>query len=684
MGVRSIVALSNIGPKPVSTYAVAQVVSFSDISGNLYRVQIQRAASLGFIAGFTEDNGTSTFRPDTTVTREQAVSIILAAIGKTENDWRGLPNRFTDVPNGRWSTEKIAYAASQGIVAGRKPGIFDPLATVTRAELMAMLRKVANSYFAGHTQGATVNFSDTTSHWANEAIAYMSSYCGVATPYNEQGTNFAPDLGATRGYTAAAIVRLADCGQTPPPPSTLTPTPPRGPTKPSPNATLPRTVRITGVQGTGARSQVVTSENASPRPVEAGVVIEDKGNLEVNDEGLKVTFGFIGGDGQYQNMFVQTQGSGFYRFRCDFKGNFLIGWNATSSACNEPGDRLRIIKGNSNTKGSNPYVPNPSTLTTGQFRADSKQLDDSASDVLLVDPTDGVPTLIDIRLDENTDTYTIKVWQGSIDIKSSEDSQGVTVNAGQEYIYQGGDATKGRIDTFNKVPDTASTCSTFADLALPNAVSPETPDDLSRAIAEQLKQHQAGLGLVGTPATNLSPDEQAIVDEINQARSNPKQYALKLQQFYKSGQRLNRLFLLTGQTIDSPDVINSLNNARSLSPLTTSVGVSNASRDLVEQQLPINDSGYAVSSEQSSLIERLGRYGTIPCKDSGSRYFDQILYYSEESAKDTVMRLVANPDTSNTILNPYYRVIGVACASRQQGGQECAITFTPSYLENSQ
>ncbi|MGD1907079.1 MAG: CAP domain-containing protein [Leptolyngbyaceae cyanobacterium] len=194
-----------------SPQVVAQADSFSDIGGHLYQAEILRAASLGFIAG----PGDGTFRPNSTVTREQAVSIILSAVGVTDAQLVGVANPFQDVPSNRWSAGKIAYAANNNIVAGRGPGVFDPTATVTRAELMAMLKNVADTTFAGRTSGTTTAFSDTADHWANDTITYLSGYCGVATPLNERGTGFAPNVGATRAFTAAAIVRLYDCGGTP-------------------------------------------------------------------------------------------------------------------------------------------------------------------------------------------------------------------------------------------------------------------------------------------------------------------------------------------------------------------------------------------------------------------------------------------------------------------------------------
>ncbi|MEM9979164.1 MAG: S-layer homology domain-containing protein [Cyanobacteria bacterium P01_D01_bin.2] len=195
---------------PLAHLAQANGV-FSDIGGTLYEAEITRAAQMGFIAG----PGDGTFRPNDTVTREQAVSIILSYGGVTDAQLAGVANPFRDVPSGRWSEAKIAYAAQNGIVAGRGNGRFDPTATVTRAELMAML---ANAYeiFAGARgepyPAPNFTFSDVAGHWAEGTVAWMSRFCGgVARPLNDSGLVFAPDMGATRAYTAAAVARLADC-----------------------------------------------------------------------------------------------------------------------------------------------------------------------------------------------------------------------------------------------------------------------------------------------------------------------------------------------------------------------------------------------------------------------------------------------------------------------------------------
>ncbi|MUL38948.1 DUF3747 domain-containing protein [Gloeocapsopsis dulcis] len=194
--------------------------AFTDIANNVYAKEIQQAVALGFVAGFSQDN---TFRPEVALTREQLVSLVLGALSKVPDANLNLPTEiatkpYPDVETTRWSAVKIGWARDNQIISGYADGTFRPTQTVTRAELMAVLRRAAE--FAKSTRRLdtaltlkqpTTAFSDTTGHWAAAIISQMSSYCHVASPPNEVGTAFAPDAETHRSYAAAATVRMLDC-----------------------------------------------------------------------------------------------------------------------------------------------------------------------------------------------------------------------------------------------------------------------------------------------------------------------------------------------------------------------------------------------------------------------------------------------------------------------------------------
>lgn len=194
--------------------------AFGDIAQDIYASEITEAVNKGFIAGFREDN---TFRPTSSLTREQLVSMVMEAL-------KTLPNAdidvseyvsyrpYSDVSTGRWSAAKIQWARDNGIVSGYKDGSFRPTQLVTRAEMMAVLRRAAEYGQNIKEQDSTVTstksskwFSDTSTHWASAVIDQMSGYCEVASPLNEVGSRFYPDTPAMRNYAAAATLRMLNC-----------------------------------------------------------------------------------------------------------------------------------------------------------------------------------------------------------------------------------------------------------------------------------------------------------------------------------------------------------------------------------------------------------------------------------------------------------------------------------------
>ncbi|MFZ4640771.1 MAG: DUF3747 domain-containing protein [Nodosilinea sp.] len=201
---------SPVPPRPV--------VPFKDIQGNRYAADIERAASLGVISGFAEDN---TFRPTNPLTREQAVSVMMEVAKRVlpSSVLAQLPqsvytNPFPDVAANRWSALKLAQAKQLGLINGDDTGNFRPGDNLSRAELIAIVSKLAlaRGPISANANNAPI-FSDIQGHWAAKVIQQMANYCRVATPLNETGTNFAPQTNALRDYTASVAVRIIDCPQ---------------------------------------------------------------------------------------------------------------------------------------------------------------------------------------------------------------------------------------------------------------------------------------------------------------------------------------------------------------------------------------------------------------------------------------------------------------------------------------
>ncbi|MGP0128790.1 MAG: DUF3747 domain-containing protein [cyanobacterium endosymbiont of Rhopalodia musculus] len=194
---------------------------FTDINNNVYKSEVEQAADMKIMTGF-EDN---TFRPREAITREQLIVMAVDALGKVANvDLETQPQQdivtFKDVSGDRWSAKKIKWAQWNFLNVGNPNNALRPTESITRAELIDTMRRVTiylkkqlNLPKEIQQNQKPVQFSDISGNWAESVVSQMSGYCGVASPLNEEGIEFAPDRKATRDYTAAVLVRVLECIQ---------------------------------------------------------------------------------------------------------------------------------------------------------------------------------------------------------------------------------------------------------------------------------------------------------------------------------------------------------------------------------------------------------------------------------------------------------------------------------------
>jgi hypothetical protein len=206
-------------PKPVKV--------FPDIGNNRYKEEIIKAANqYSIVAGYEDGK----FHPTDKLSREQAVTLLINTMQQMVKDPDAIqipeklsdPPPFEDVQAGGSAT-KIQFAKTAGLVSGDKNGWFRPLDTVSRAQLMAMIRnglefvvkanlgeKATLADAIASLDKAPQAFTDVPdSHWVKNILADINK-TGIATPYGETGQEFKPDQPAQRDYTAAAMVRMVE------------------------------------------------------------------------------------------------------------------------------------------------------------------------------------------------------------------------------------------------------------------------------------------------------------------------------------------------------------------------------------------------------------------------------------------------------------------------------------------
>ncbi len=114
---------------------VASAASYSDVAANAsYADAVNLLSNLGIIKGY--DDGT--FKPDNTVTRAEAATMIVRMLGLADEVESGATN-FTDVAADNWASGYVNVAEANGIINGMGDGTFNPNGEVTYGQIVKMI-----------------------------------------------------------------------------------------------------------------------------------------------------------------------------------------------------------------------------------------------------------------------------------------------------------------------------------------------------------------------------------------------------------------------------------------------------------------------------------------------------------------------------------------------------------------
>ena len=148
---------------------------------------------IAYIQGYEDGS----FRPSNSLTRAEA-AVILSKILTTQMENKTYTSKFSDVNPSDWYGNYVCFLTEQGIIDGYTDGTFRPDASITRAELVALVAKALNIKDGLYTN----YFSDTAGMWASNAISAINSF-GWIKGYSD-GT-FRPDANITRAETTVFL-----------------------------------------------------------------------------------------------------------------------------------------------------------------------------------------------------------------------------------------------------------------------------------------------------------------------------------------------------------------------------------------------------------------------------------------------------------------------------------------------
>ena len=146
-------------------------------------------------------NGTTatTFSPNATMTRAQLCAVLYRMAGSPEMTGR---DAFADTPDGAWYEDAVLWAVRNRIMSGYTASTFGPHDPITREQLAAILWRYAGSPAA--EAGEAYADEASIASWAVTAVDWART-CGFINGMSDG--SFQPDGRATRAQVAAILMR---------------------------------------------------------------------------------------------------------------------------------------------------------------------------------------------------------------------------------------------------------------------------------------------------------------------------------------------------------------------------------------------------------------------------------------------------------------------------------------------
>ena len=115
--------------------AFATTAVASDVTGLACEEAVNVLTGLGVINGYED----GTFRPERTITRAEAVKVIIAALGLPVTEGNSYSTPFADVSSNAWYAGYVQYAYTLGITEGTSATTFSPNANVTYDQMVTFV-----------------------------------------------------------------------------------------------------------------------------------------------------------------------------------------------------------------------------------------------------------------------------------------------------------------------------------------------------------------------------------------------------------------------------------------------------------------------------------------------------------------------------------------------------------------
>jgi peptidoglycan/xylan/chitin deacetylase (PgdA/CDA1 family) len=199
-------------------YIPPTVSPFADVAtGHTFYTQIAWLWDRKISQGWTEPNGSVTFRPAEQINRDQMAAFLYRMSGTTDAQYTPpAASPFADVPTNHTFYRQISWLAAKGISEGwTEPNgtkTFRPADQINRDQMAAFLYRMSGTTDAQYTPPAASPFADVpTNHTFYRQISWLAAK-GISQGWTEpNGTKtFRPADQINRDQMAAFLYRMSN------------------------------------------------------------------------------------------------------------------------------------------------------------------------------------------------------------------------------------------------------------------------------------------------------------------------------------------------------------------------------------------------------------------------------------------------------------------------------------------
>ena len=195
----------SILPQPA---VATEIITFIDVPSNAwyYDAVYTVANQYGLMNGF----GDGTFKPESSLTREQFVKVLAVISGADVQAYADVNIRatFTDVPNGQWYSPYIAWAYENQITGGISATEFGVNKPVTREQVAKFLVSFMEKYDYRMTPADEYVYYADSEKISNWAVDYVETIRTTGLFRGDDNGCFNPLNAISRAEIATVLVRL--------------------------------------------------------------------------------------------------------------------------------------------------------------------------------------------------------------------------------------------------------------------------------------------------------------------------------------------------------------------------------------------------------------------------------------------------------------------------------------------